>query len=138
MYKLMVSKFVCNIAIIVDIRTIHQNFIDFLISSPSDPIKWRGTRVYRFSDSARKFLTRELITDLDKVAHNLKWPIFGDFNIVQYQGEKAGVTPQICPWRVALRMSSKGATLLIWALKEISLRGPIISLTRAPLKSSVG
>lgn len=38
----------------------------------------------------KKILTCELIKDLDRVAHNPKWQLFGDFNLTLSQNEKFG------------------------------------------------
>jgi hypothetical protein len=78
----------CNIT--VDIMDSDFNYFDVLISTATDPIKWRATGIYGYPQHHNKYLTCRLINDLSEYNTHSQWLIFGDFNLLLHNGEKMG------------------------------------------------
>jgi exonuclease III len=76
--------------IMIDIINFDFNYFDVLISTESDPNKWRATGIYGYPQHQNKLLTCRLISDLSEVLNHPQWLVFGDFNIMLSDEEKLG------------------------------------------------
>jgi exonuclease III len=76
--------------IMVDIINFDFNYFDVLISTDSNPNKWRATGLYGYPQQQNKLLTCRLISDLSEVNNHPQWLVFGDFNILLSDEEKLG------------------------------------------------
>jgi hypothetical protein len=74
----------------VDIINFDFNYFDVLISTDSNPNKWRATGLYGYPQQQNKLLTCRLISDLSEVNNHPQWLVFGDFNILLSDEEKLG------------------------------------------------
>jgi hypothetical protein len=78
----------CNITI--DILDYDFNYFDVIISTASDPNKWRAIDIYGYPQQHNKYLTCRLINDLSEMHNHSQWLIFGDFNLMLNNDEKLG------------------------------------------------
>jgi exonuclease III len=74
----------------IDILNYDFNYFDVLISTASDPNKWRATGIYGYPQQHNKHLTCRLINDLSELHNYPQWLIFGDFNLMINNDEKLG------------------------------------------------
>jgi hypothetical protein len=80
----------CNI--VIDIINSNFNYFDVLLSTVSEPTKWRATGIYGYPQQQNKHLTCRLISDLSEAYNHPNWLVFGDFNIMLSNEEKREAT----------------------------------------------
>ncbi|GAU20573.1 hypothetical protein TSUD_33200 [Trifolium subterraneum] len=108
----------------MDIINSDFNYIDMILSSPSDTQKWRATGIYGYPQTLNKYLTCRIINDLSCINNNNKWLVFGDFNLVLTDEEKSGGNPLEPNITTSFRN-----TLCHCDLQDLSFNGSIYTWT---------
>lgn len=68
----------------------NKMLIDFYVLDVLNNEKWCGTGLYGYPYQSKKHLTCEAITNLYNSKYNVKWLVFGDFNLYINSSEKLG------------------------------------------------
>jgi exonuclease III len=77
----------------LEIMNFDFNYIDVSIHNSINNQSWRATGIYGYPQAQNKYLTCQLINDLSCINVCTNWLVFGDFNLVLTNEEKAGGNP---------------------------------------------